>query len=160
MLLVGLIIVLSMSGPSTSGARDQWEQRPFNRYQMVINVNPALCRSEYIVTDEIISQIITLTPTPTGCINLTYTISDLFQMINDFQPGQCGPNGCACDGAVIMAANYDSGLGYPVRIKTFLDLSHRWHYPGYWISLLFGSACSQVGYIGTTIEVISLTPLP
>ena len=75
---------------------------------------------------------------------------------------QCGPNGCICDGPIVMDVIYDPEHGYPKQITYTLRQDLRSRDLQYWLALLDGSLanCPQVTYIGQTIRVTSLEALP
>ncbi len=91
------------------------------------------------------------------------TVADLFDRIENGQNSpQCGPNGCICDGPIEMTVTYDPQYGYPTQINYTLRQDLRNRDLGYWLAMLDGSLanCPQVTYIGQTLSVTSVTPLP
>jgi hypothetical protein len=91
------------------------------------------------------------------------TVANLFDRIEDGQKTQqCGPNGCICDGPIVMEVVYDPERGYPQEINYTLRQDLRSRDLQYWLAMLNGSLaqCPQVTYIGETIRVTSLEALP
>ncbi len=91
------------------------------------------------------------------------TVANLFDRIEAAQTNpQCGPNGCVCDGPIEVTAVYDPQYGYPQQITYTLRQDLRSRDLAYWLAMLDGSLanCPQVTYIGQTISVISLVPIP
>ena len=91
------------------------------------------------------------------------SVADLFARIENGQNNPpCGPNGCICDGPIEMAVTYDPERGYPTQITYTLRQDLRNRDLGYWLAMLDGSLanCPQVTYIGQTISVTSLEPIP
>jgi len=91
------------------------------------------------------------------------TVANLFDRVeNGLKSPQCGPNGCICDGPIEMTVTYEPQYGYPQQITYTLRQDLRTRDLGYWLAMLNGSLanCPQVTYVGQTISVTSLTPLP
>ena len=162
---------------SLSAARNRWASRPFTHYQLVFeNHHPwATCRYDVEVRDE---QVVSAVVTPSHlCDHLpgatTATITGMFDRLSAAD-GQCGPNGCACDGQIEVEAIYDERLGYPHSARTHLRQADWWHshdfdirhyslsdwrqYPRLTSKLTVG--CTLKGYIPLEIRVLDLRPLP
>ncbi len=91
------------------------------------------------------------------------TVEGLFKQLEAEQQGSlCGPNGCICDGPIEMSVVYDPERGFPTQITYTLRQDLRNRNPGYWLAMLDGSLanCPQVTYIGQTIRVTLLEPIP
>ena len=145
---------------SLAAARALWDRRPFSRYRMVTEHTGGLetCRQDVEVWDERVVAVLSNT-----CPRSPMTVVNLFLEIERYIltiGGQCGPNGCACDGPIGVDVVYDSRLGYPRRLKVRSKPEQRWQYPAYWRRLLSGGGCTLIGFDGPAIEVVSLTPLP
>jgi hypothetical protein len=151
------IVLRGGSQTQTNLYRQKWLARPFANYEMDISVDAlAQCQTRYTVIDEQVTDVVS---TGQGCNELVYSVSDLFAEIE--KDRGCGPNGCGCDGPIGAEAEYDETLGYPTRIEIRLMPERRLSFPDYWAKKLpFYSYCTDAGFIGTIIEVNSLTPIP
>jgi len=139
-------------------ARDRWAARPFSHYRMAL---------EYGTTGYC-SQVIEVERESIVKGRLRVGVRDDDARVNLFarierdqasRDGSCGPNGCACDGTVVVAATYDQQLGYPLAKRIYLDPIARWRFPEYWRRRMSGSLCSSRALIGENITVRSLTPI-
>ena len=156
----GLVVVrrFSLDTQQLSAARDRWAARPFSHYRMALEYGTTgYCSQVIEVERESIVAVLHNT-----CKEAPPTVSDLFARIERDQAsrdGSCGPNGCACDGTVVVAATYDQQLGYPLAKRIYLDPIARWRFPEYWRRRMSGSLCSSRALIGENITVRSLTPI-
>jgi hypothetical protein len=141
-----------------SAARDRWAARSFSHYRMSLEYGlTGYCSQVVEVVGEQVVAVLHNT-----CKEPAPTVSDLFARIERDQAGlggRCGPNGCACDGTVVVAAAYDTQLGYPVAKRIYLDEGARWRFPDYWRNRMTGALCSSRALIGEIITVRSLTPI-
>jgi hypothetical protein len=162
LVVIGSMLVLRPRA-SESGARemaeDKWGKRSFTDYRIHIDTNDQDdTQCGYTVSGNQISGVIVEQPTPNHCYNYSLTVDDLFWFIRETEPdiGSCGPNGCDCNGRLVMAATYDQALGYPTSLYfdygySFIDLvlaQTKRHY-----------ACTLVGWLPLDLRV-SVTPLP
>jgi hypothetical protein len=158
----GLSLVVKSNNPgqaSLDDARARWAARPFDNYQIAIrnSMPPLACDAEYVIVDQTVSQVISTVPSAETCAYSLDTVEQLFSYLESFKAGDCGPNGCDCDGQIRLRVAYHQELGYPLHFESYLyrpvnlfeQLNpFRKSYP-----------CTLVGWIGDDFEVISLTPL-
>ena len=91
-----------------------------------------------------------------------FTIGQLFAQIDHdraIYEGQCGPNGCTCDGDYRLEAGFEPTLGYPQHFEVQLRPAER---AAPWPLRLF-TRCTAIGAFGIGVaktHVIALTPLP
>jgi hypothetical protein len=145
---------------SLAAARALWDRRPFSRYRMATEHTGGLgtCRQDVEVRDERVIAVLSNT-----CPRSPMTVTNLFVEIERYIltiGGQCGPNGCDCDGPIGVDVIYDSRLGYPRQLEVRSKPELRWRYLAYWRRVLSGGGCTLVGFGGPAIEVVALTPLP
>lgn len=140
-------------------ARERWEARPFDEYRMVMRIDALTqCDVETHVVDE---TVVAVTSNDPGCEQeFAVSVTDLFNRLDTMDPRACGPNGCACDGPIGADVDYHPTLGYPTRLEIRLQPERRWTYPEYWSKQVGAGSCTLIGFIGTTIEITSLTPEP
>jgi hypothetical protein len=96
------------------------------------------------------------------CAEPPPTVEELFDRIeHDLVKinGRCGPNGCACDGTIVVSASYDMQLGYPLSKQVDLNPATRWRFPEYWQHWMSGAHCSYRELTRDVIQVVSLTPI-
>jgi hypothetical protein len=89
------------------------------------------------------------------------TVDELFDRIERDMvtiAGHCGPNGCGCDGTIVVRAVYDARFGFPHSKRVYLDSLARWRFPEYWRQRLSGELCSYRDFGRDIITVVSLTP--
>jgi hypothetical protein len=149
-----------------AAAQWRWAQRPFARYEIVIQQalagwtsNVVVCQQTLTVEGERVSQI-TLSDPP-NCRLTVRTVGELFTHITGALTARnCGPNGCSCDGPIVPVVAYDEVLGYPQRVDLQLHFGQRALYPEYWRRYWFGGYCTMIGYAISRYRVVSLTPLP
>jgi hypothetical protein len=112
-------------------ARALWEARPFSSYRLIIQLQPrggSVCEKEFEVDEP--AQTKTLRDTCPGpdysygnalmeLLGSPRTVPGLFDYIEAEigRVGECGTDGCACDGGRTIDAAYDTDLGYPKRIE-------------------------------------------
>ncbi len=89
------------------------------------------------------------------------TVAELFARAERaISAPECGPNGCICDGPIIVDVVYDSALGYPQRLDYRVSPENRWRYLEFWLSQFSGAPpCRPVTYVGQSITVVTLKPL-
>lgn len=140
----------------TEAARERWAARPFDAYRLVVEIHSGMdCIIDNQVEGE---QAIYGTGNPPGCAHFRFSVSDLFALIDAFKHGQCGPNGCGCDGPIGIEVQYDETLGYPTQIEILLQPERRWQYPEFWELQLQGGSCAGAAYTGQMIRVTALWP--
>jgi Family of unknown function (DUF6174) len=161
LLLIGGALMFwrfSLSGLELSAARSRWAARQFSHYRLDL----AYGRSGYckqsieIVSDRIVAIL------QNTCAEPPPTVEQLFDRIErDLVKinGRCGPNGCACDGTIVVSASYDPRLGYPLSKGVDLDRATRWRFPEYWQRWFSGGYCSFRELSRDIITVVSLTPM-
>jgi hypothetical protein len=140
--------------------QSRWALRTFDEYRLAYHISGLVdCRVEVEVQGEV--PISSQTTPAGGAFCAVMSVTGLFKRIDTLAGGpHCGPNGCGCDGPVTLAVVYDSQLGYPLLIERQLRPDLRWQYFEDWVHELVQGGCTAVGYIGTKIEVTSLTPVP
>ena len=140
-------------------ARSRWDARPFSRYHLITEHDGGLatCRQDVEIDRDRVVAVFANT-----CAREPITVANLFidiERCNLTISGQCGPNGCACDGPIAVDARFDAALGYPTLFEVRSQAERRWQYLEYWRRLLTGG-CTLVGFSGPSITVVALTPLP
>jgi hypothetical protein len=161
-LLIGssalLVVSMPFSSRDLSAARARWAARPFSHYRLALKYGTlGYCRQIVEVDRErVVAEL------ENTCSKPAPTVSELFNRIErDLKTlsGSCGPNGCECDGTVVVVADYDSTLGYPQAKRVFLEPRMRWRFPQYWRNRLRTGACTSREMVKENITVVSLTPL-
>jgi hypothetical protein len=158
--IVALLYQQNTPSQKFQQAQQTWNAQKPNRYRMTVEYRTVSdlpgCQQEIEVQNEAIARV--LRDTCQNQLNLVapMTVSDIFARF--YEPATqtiCGPNGCQCDGAIRVHATYDSQFGYPHQIESRLERD--WLNPSHWG---FNTPCTQIGFIGEYIEVVSLKPLP
>jgi hypothetical protein len=162
LLLVGAGVLvswrLSLSTLDLDLARSRWAARPFSHYRMELSYGQAgYCKQSIeIAADHVVAVLQNTCGVPPP------TVDELFDRIErDLVRlnGRCGPNGCACDGTIVVSASYDARLGYPLSKQVELNPASRWRFPEYWQQWFSGGYCSFRELTRDTINVVSLTPM-
>lgn len=139
-------------------ARARWAGRHFSHYRLDLRLGAlGSCRQLIEIDGERVVAVAENT-----CATRAPTVSELFDRIErDIRTlgGRCGPNGCACDGTLVVDARYDPQLGYPLTKRIALDGAARWRFPEYWRRKLAGGLCSSRELGQEVITVVSLQPL-
>jgi hypothetical protein len=140
-----------------SAARDRWATRSFTHYRMELEYGTlGYCRQSVEVGEQGVVAVLQNT-----CKKPAPTVDDLFDRIERDMvmiAGRCGPNGCGCDGTIVVSAVYDTRLGFPHSKRVYLDSLARWRFPEYWKQRLSGELCSYRDFGRDIITVVSLTP--
>lgn len=147
-------------------ARELWNNRTFSAYQLTIQISGhgVECQRQFEIRDKVQKEIIVDTcgshPTSAHLVKLLgYPSStpDLFDYIQSTidRIGVCGPNGCACDGAIALDINYNKQLGFPESIHTYLKKD--WTTRGW--PPKFTQRCTLVGLILPGQVTASVDPL-
>jgi len=175
LVLVGIIVFVFIAPawkhpPVTAqvldAARARWKARPFDHYRLTVQYDGGIVGMSCLKDAEIRDERI-VTVTQSTCTNGMYmpaffTIAELFaQMEYDIATydGQCGPNGCACDGDYRLEAAFEPTLGYPQKFQVALLPDER---AAPWPLRLF-TRCTYIGSFGPDLgqtRVIAVTPLP
>jgi hypothetical protein len=139
-------------------ARSRWAARPFSHYRLELEYGAlGYCRQTIEVQHErVVAEL------QNTCSEPALTVSALFDRIaNDIARlnGRCGPNGCECDGTIVVKAAYDARLGYPRTKRLDLNTTARWAFPEYWRHRLAGGICTSRELIKDVITVRALTPI-
>jgi hypothetical protein len=118
-------------------ARALWDARPFSSYRLLIQLQPrggSVCEKVFEV-DEPAQTKTSRDTCPNGSMaNYLFeslgspgTVPGLFDYIETEvgRVGECGFDGCACDGRRTIDAVYDTALGYPKRfeVESYKDWS-------------------------------------
>jgi len=155
------VALASAPAPDTDlqRARSRWEARPFSRYRLVTEHAGGLatCGQDVEIDRELVVAVFANT-----CAREPITVENVFLDIERYDltiDGQCGPNGCACDGPIAVEARFDPALGYPTLFQVRSESERRWQYLEFWKRLLIGG-CTPVGFGGPSITVVALTPMP
>jgi Family of unknown function (DUF6174) len=148
----------SLGDLELSAARSRWAARPFSHYRMELAYGRSgYCKQSIEIAADHVVAILQNT-----CTEPPPTVEQLFDRIErDLVTinGHCGPNGCACDGTIVVSASYDTRLGYPLSKHVDLDPAARWRFPEYWERQLSGGYCSYRELTRDIITVESLTPM-
>ena len=149
---------LSLGGLDLDLARSRWAARPFSHYRMELSYGRAgYCKQRIeIVADHVVAVL------QNTCAEPPPTVDQLFDRIErDLVKinGHCGPNGCACDGTIVVSASYDTRFGYPLSKHVDLDPATRWRSLDYWQQRFSGRYCSFRELTRDNVTVVSLTPL-
>ena len=139
-------------------ARRRWAARPFSHYRMELSYGRAgYCKQSIeIAADRVVAVF------QNTCAEPPPTVEELFDRIErDLVTlnGRCGPNGCACDGTIVVTASYDPRLGYPLSKQVDLNPATRWRFPEYWRHRFLGGYCSFRELTRDIVTVVSLTPM-
>lgn len=144
-------------------ARMRWAQTRPVVYRLVLEYHSppfvlTPCRRSVVIRNE---EIIEVEPSACSLIAMgtgTLSVSGIFDHYEPYIASQvCGPNGCACDGAITLSAAYDAYYGYPVSIQT--RLSPDTLNPTYWWTRRFGQACTSYAYSSEQFTILSVTNL-
>ena len=110
-------------------ARIRWAARPLYR---IMRMELSYGRANYckqsieIAADRVVAVL------QNTCAKGEPYVEELFDQIErDLVKinGRCGPNGCACDGTIVVSASYDMRLGYPLSKQVDLNPATRWRFP-------------------------------
>jgi Family of unknown function (DUF6174) len=160
-LLVCGLLLLRLAPLDTlelSAARSRWATRPFSHYRLDLKYGVLeYCKQSIEIKDEQIVAVFQNT-----CAEPVPTVNDLFDRIErdiTVLSGHCGPNGCACDGTIVVSATYDPQFGYPHSKRVDLDSAARWRFPDYWQRRLAGKLCTSWDMGREDITVVALTPM-
>lgn len=96
-------------------ARQKWQQRPFAAYALELERSEGTlnCFQSFEMTDS--SQIEQLQG---DCRGEPWSVERMFDEIEQhLKSVNCAPNGCACDGRVLVEASYDPQFGYPTELR-------------------------------------------
>jgi Family of unknown function (DUF6174) len=113
-------------------AKARWETRPFSSYRLLIQLQPhggSACETAFEVNEP--AQTKTLSDTCSALydsyllksLGSRTSVPGLFDYIaaEIGRMGECGPNGCACDGGRTIDVVYDTDFGYPKRVEERLE---------------------------------------
>jgi hypothetical protein len=144
-------------------ARARWETRPFSSYHLTIQFYPrdgSVCEQAFEVNEpaqaKILGNTCASSLTVDNIMNFLgsrISIPGLFDYI-EAEIGrvrECGPNGCACDGARTIDAVYDSELGYPKRIEIRFQRD--------WTTQRLQLGCSTIGWFTPGPATVTVKPL-
>jgi hypothetical protein len=139
-------------------ARHRWAARPFSHYRLELKYGAlGYCHQNIEVKADRVVAVLQDT-----CSVPAPTVDELFDRIErDFATldGRCGPNGCACDGTIVVSAAYDPQLGFPHSKLVALNAGTRWRFADYWTRRMSGQLCTSWDLGREIITVVSLTPL-
>jgi hypothetical protein len=149
---------LSLGALDLNLARSRWAARPFSHYRMELSYGQAgYCKQNIeIAADKVVAVL------QNTCAEPPPTVDQLFDRIeHDLVTinGRCGPNGCACDGTIVVSASYDARFGYPLAKYVELNPGARWRFPEYWQRQITGGYCSFREFTRDIVTVVSLTPM-
>lgn len=100
-----------------------------------------------------------------SCAFAPMSVTELFGWMRGYLrtfDGQCGPNGCKCDGPISMEALYDPQRGYPLRAAYRTLDGYGWQYEDKpWYQMLLGvqKSCMMMGWRAAKIYEVVVTPL-
>ena len=160
LLVCGLLVLplVPLDALELSAARSRWAMRPFSHYRLDLKYGMlGYCKQSIEIKDEQVVAVLQNT-----CVEPAPTVNDLFDRIErdiTALDGHCGPNGCACDGTIVVSATYDPQLGYPHSKRVDLDPAARWRFPDYWQHRLAGKLCTSWDIGREVITVVALTPM-
>jgi hypothetical protein len=161
LLLLGGLLLLRLApldALELSAARSRWATRPFSHYRLDLEYGSlGYCRQSVEIEDE---QVVTVFQNT--CAEPAPTVNELFDRIErdlGSLSGNCGPNGCACDGTIVVSATYDAQLGYPHSKRVDIDSAARWRFLDYWQRRLAGKLCTSWNMGREVITVVALTPM-
>jgi hypothetical protein len=113
-------------------ARALWEARPFSRYRLILHLQPSggsVCEKAFEADEP--AQTKPLSDTCAAVYDFYLmkflgsrrSVTGLFDYIEAEigRLGECGANGCACDGGRTIDVVYDTALGYPKKVETRLE---------------------------------------
>jgi hypothetical protein len=88
------------------------------------------------------------------------TVDDLLWVVREQlgQNGNCGPNGCGCDGRIRVRVDFDSAWGYPRRRQVALDTLDPLYRSLRNKSVAVGGGCTDMGLVFHQFEVTHLEP--
>ena len=150
-------------------ARKQWAGSNITHYDLKAKLTdttlfPEYCSYSVEVRNEEVVQ------TLTNTCSQPMPISHLFDWIQanlDKYDGQCGPNGCACDGPLGLDVTFEPQRGYPFQAafhsmpqfasqyrSIFEQTLSGWGAPG------FERMCTLMGGVYPQITEVTLTALP
>lgn len=140
---IGLMlnILLILQRPQQPGrisellaARQKWLQRPVAGYAIELERREGAlsCFQSFEMTAE--GEIEQLQG---DCRGEPWSVEHMFDEIEQYLTSvNCPPNGCACDGRIIVEATYDPQLGYPTELR-YTTI------PQFDLEAWFRSACYQ-----------------
>ena len=168
MVLAGLLIAglwLWLGDPALGRMllppRQRWAARGFDHYRLAYMISGLIaCQVRAEVRAE---TVVAAQTTPAGgAFCAIMSVTGLFQRIDQLSGSGplCGPNGCGCDGPLVVSAAYDARLGYPILVEQQLRPDERWQYFEYWVHNAVGGGCTDVGFEGLRIAVSAPVVLP
>lgn len=118
-MLNGLYALQRPQQPSRIGqlldARQRWLQRPFAAYAIELErtEGPYSCFQSFVMNaDGEVGQL------QGDCRGEPWSVERLFDEVEQHLTSvHCAPNGCACDGRILVEASYDPQLGYPTELR-------------------------------------------
>jgi hypothetical protein len=142
--------------------RALWEAQPFASYRLLIQLpayGGSVCEKAFEVHEP--AQIKTLSDTCDSRDNYHVmnvlgdrtSVPGLFDYIKTEigHVGECGPNGCACDGGRTIDVVYDTGLGYPKRVGEGLKKD--------WTTQSLPRGCTAMGPLLPSPFTVSVNPI-
>ena len=143
-------------------ARALWQARPFSGYRLLIQLQPfggSACEQVFEVHEP--AQTNMLSDTCSGrydsyllkSLGSHTTVPGLFDYIKAEigRVGECGPNGCACDGGRTIDVIYAIDLGYPKRVEERFEKD--------WPTKEWARACSVIGWSSPSPFTVSVNPI-
>lgn len=154
----GLWLALNARLPAQElvAAQKRWAARSFSNYRLSIELRSDtgfVCKQDSAIANETIVATFQNT-----CPRTPRTITALFAEIKALAAMRRCRGGCACDGEVLVYADYDKQLGYPKEFTARLWPEARWLSLTTWQRLWSGGGCYVAGFVGETIRVLSLAP--
>lgn len=146
-------------------ARERWDQRPISHYRLQAEVSdlgsPFLgpCQYDIEVRDEQVVQTYS-----SSCSMQPLVLSQVFGWTEgqvQRYDGQCGANGCECDGPVGIDVITDQTHGYVQRvtIRSRHDLTPQYRNWQRWFRTGGATTCTLIGSIYPSFEVKNVIPL-
>lgn len=138
--------------------RQAWSDQKITKYKIGTRYSSGHdegCLTEYIVDDNIVTQVI-VNECPYPSFD---TVEGLFSFIKGNNGGPCGPNGCDCDGPMIIKTTYDEVYKFPKEMWIGFDGQATWMFRKPGLERLLPKFCTLLGTVGVSTEVVSFEPL-
>jgi Family of unknown function (DUF6174) len=143
-------------------AKARWQARPFSSYRLInqfLLFDGTVCERAFEVNQQAQTNVLRNTCSEgydfyfTNVQSSFSSVPGLFDYITAEigRVGECGSNGCACDGARTIDAVYDADLGYPKRIELRLQSD--------WTTRSWPQGCSLMAPNLPILVTVSMNPI-
>lgn len=138
-------------------AHAKWEQRPFQKYRLVVSRRAATCQQTLDVVGLVVEKVIENECTLPFVV-AAQTVDQLFTDLESYAlTYHCGINGCGCDWSAVSVI-YHPQWGYPQQVSWRQRDAPWWQKVSRMLQGKFG--CTLMGEIGSNYSIDELIPNP